>query len=151
MTNRWVLNVDEDPETGDAIIIFPEDFLEATGWKEGDNLKWTDLGNNSWQLKKQEYDVSEEELLNELEELTREFELIKEDNMAKAKPAVNKIADKLSKVNDSFSVNMYDNGYMLEISGRNSDGDYKSVKIMCSSIAQLHSVIDEATALERDE
>jgi hypothetical protein len=149
MTDRWILNVIEDPETGDAIITFPEDFLEQTGWKEGDNLKWTDLGNGSWSLTKQ--DVTEQDLLDELDELAREFELIKEDNMAKAKPAVNKIADKLSKVNDSFTVNMYDNGYMLEISGRNSDGDYKSVKIMCSSIAQLHSVIDEATALERDE
>jgi len=101
--------------------------------------------------KKPMSELSEQDLIDELEELTREFELIKEDNMAKAKPAVNKISDKLSKVNDSFSVNMYDNGYMLEISGRNSDGDYKSVKIMCSSIAQLHSVIDEATELERDE
>lgn len=149
MTNRWILDVVEDPDTGDAVITFPEDFLEQTGWKEGDNLKWTDLGNGSWQLTKQ--DVTEQDLIDELEELTREFELIKEDNMAKARPAVNKIADKLSKVNDSFNVYMYDNGYMLEISGRNSDGDYKSVKIMCSSIEQLHSVIAEATALERDE
>lgn len=96
-------------------------------------------------------DLSEEELLEALEELKREFEFIKEDNMAKSRTAVNKIADKLSKVNDSFSVNMYDNGYMLEISGRNSDGDYKSVKIMCGTLAQLHSVIDEATSMERDE
>jgi hypothetical protein len=101
--------------------------------------------------KRKKSDTTEQDLINELEELTREFELIKEDNMAKAKPAVNKIADKLSKVNDSFNVYMYDNGYMLEISGRNSDGDYKSVKIMCSSIAQLHAVIEEATTLERDE
>ena len=149
MTDRWILNVIEDPETGDAIITFPEDFLEQTGWKEGDNLKWTDLGNGSWSLTKQ--DVTEQDLIDELEELKREFELITEDNMAKTKPAVNKIADKLSKVNDSFTVYMYDNGYMLEISGRNRDSDYKSVKIMCNSIEQLHSVINEATELERDE
>lgn len=149
MTNRWILDVVEDPDTGDAIITFPEDFLEQTGWKEGDNLKWTDLGNGSWSLTKQ--DVTEQDLIDELEELKREFELINEDNMAKSRTAVNKIADKLSKVNDSFSVNMYDNGYMLEISGRNSDGDYKSVKIMCGTLAQLHSVIDEAASMERDE
>ena len=102
-------------------------------------------------MTKRKKPMSEQDLIDELDELTREFELIKEDHMAKVRPAVNKIADKLSKVNDSFNVYMYDNGYMLEISGRNSDGDYKSVKIMCSSIAQLHAVIEEATTLERDE
>lgn len=96
-------------------------------------------------------ELSEQELIDELEEIKRQFELITEDNMAKAKHVVNKIADKLSKVNDSFTVHMYDNGYMVEISGRNRDNDYKSVKIMCSSIEQLQSVINEATELERDE
>ena len=31
---------------------------------------------------------------------------------------VTKISDKLAKVNDNFTVNMYDNGYMLEIGVR---------------------------------
>ena len=33
------------------------------------------------------------------------------------------IAQKLEKVNDNFSIYMYDNGYMFEISGRNSSDD----------------------------
>lgn len=49
----WTLTIDEDPETGDGILTFPEDLLAATGWKEGDNLLWTDLKNGSWQLIKQ--------------------------------------------------------------------------------------------------
>ena len=50
----WTLEVEEDPKTGDAILKFPEDLLETAGWKEGDVLDWTDLGNGSWQLIKKE-------------------------------------------------------------------------------------------------
>lgn len=53
----WVLDVQEDPETGDAMIQFPEDFLELTGWQEGDTLEWTDLGDGSWSLTKKEKDA----------------------------------------------------------------------------------------------
>ena len=31
----WVLPVDDD-----GVVTFPEDFLEQTGWKEGDTLQW---------------------------------------------------------------------------------------------------------------
>lgn len=37
---HWVTTVQEDPETGDAIIEFPEDLLAEVGWKEGDVLNW---------------------------------------------------------------------------------------------------------------
>ena len=50
--NQWALTVEEDPETGDGILTFPPDLLEATGWKEGDTLEWIDLKNGSWQLQK---------------------------------------------------------------------------------------------------
>jgi len=62
--NSWTLTVEEDPETGDGILTFPEDFLEQTGWQEGDELVWTDLGNDSWQLTKkaeQEFTTPEED------------------------------------------------------------------------------------------
>jgi hypothetical protein len=70
--------------------------------------------------------------------------------MAKTK-AVNKISDKLTKVNESFTVYMYDNGYMLEVSGRDSENDYKTVKIMVNELAQLAALVQEATEMERDE
>lgn len=34
----WVANIEEDPETGDAILVFPEGMMEEMGWKEGDVL-----------------------------------------------------------------------------------------------------------------
>jgi hypothetical protein len=63
---------------------------------------------------------------------------------------VNTIGEKMTKVTDSFSVNMYDNGFMLEITGRNKDNDYKNVKLMCSTLDELLTVIKEATEMERD-
>jgi bifunctional DNA-binding transcriptional regulator/antitoxin component of YhaV-PrlF toxin-antitoxin module len=37
---HWITTVQEDPNTGDAIIEFPDDLLAAVGWKEGDTLNW---------------------------------------------------------------------------------------------------------------
>jgi len=54
MTQNWTLNVEEDPETGDAILTFPPDMLEKAGWKEGDTLEWIDRKDGSWELKKKE-------------------------------------------------------------------------------------------------
>lgn len=69
MTNKWTLEVQEDPETGDAIIEFPPELMEQAGWKEGDNLTWRDLGNGSWSLTKQlpEVTIEEEEAWRDLE------------------------------------------------------------------------------------
>jgi hypothetical protein len=50
--NSWTLKVEEDPETGDAMITFPPDLLEKAGWKEGDTLNWIDQKDGSWQLTK---------------------------------------------------------------------------------------------------
>ena len=50
--NRWTVTVEEDPETGDAILPFPPELLEQTGWKEGDVLIWKDQGDGSWLLEK---------------------------------------------------------------------------------------------------
>ena len=48
----WTLEVEEDLETGDAVLQFPEDLLKTAGWQEGDTLNWTDLGNGTWSLVK---------------------------------------------------------------------------------------------------
>ena len=57
MNNKsWTLDVEEDPENGDAILNLPPDLLEAVGWVEGDVLNWEDNKDGSWTLtKKPEY------------------------------------------------------------------------------------------------
>lgn len=58
--------------------------------------------------------------------------------------------DKLVKVNDNFTIYMYDNGYMLEISGRSNTDDWATAKILCNSLDELVALITEATDMERD-
>ena len=62
---------------------------------------------------------------------------------------ISKIADKLDKVNESFTVNMYDNGFMIEIGGRKND-DWKTAKVMCQTLEQVYAVISEASTMTRD-
>lgn len=57
---------------------------------------------------------------------------------------------KLEKVSDSFTVNMYDNGFMVEINGRDKKEDWATAKIMCTSIDDLVDLIKEITTMERD-
>ena len=63
---------------------------------------------------------------------------------------VSNLSDKLVKVNESFTVNMYDNGFMIEVGGRNKKGDYTNAKIMCSNVDQLQALVAEACSMERD-
>lgn len=49
--NSWVLEVQEDPENpGELMLQFTDEILELAGWKAGDTLIWTDIGNGSWSL-----------------------------------------------------------------------------------------------------
>jgi hypothetical protein len=68
-----------------------------------------------------------------------------------AKKQITSIKDKLAKVNESFSVNMYDNGFMFEISGKDAEGEWKTAKIMCATADQLLALVKEATEADRDE
>lgn len=60
-----------------------------------------------------------------------------------------KIADKLSKVDESFNVYMYDNGYMFEIGGRDNDDDWATAKIMCATMDEIAALAHEAASMER--
>lgn len=48
--NKWILEVNEDPETGDCFIQFPPDLLEQANWQIGDNIEWKDNGDGSYSL-----------------------------------------------------------------------------------------------------
>jgi len=69
--------------------------------------------------------------------------------MATAK-TVTKLSDKLTKVNDNFSVHMYDNGFMVEVGGRNKKSDYVSARILCSTLEEVQALVAEACVMERD-
>ncbi len=69
--------------------------------------------------------------------------------MATAK-AVNKFSDKLTKINESYTINRYDNGYMVEASGRNKKGDYVSAKILCNTLDEVLALVREAGEMDLD-
>lgn len=54
-----------------------------------------------------------------------------------------KITDKLVKVDNTFTVNKYDNGYMVEIGGRNSGDDWANVKIICNTLDDVVALLNE--------
>ena len=67
-----------------------------------------------------------------------------------ATKAVSKLSDKLTKVNESFTINMYDNGYMIEVGGRNKKSDYVTAKILVTTPDELLALVREATEMDRD-
>jgi hypothetical protein len=76
MTNKWTITLEEaDDGSGDLVMPLPQDLLVGAGWQEGDTLNWTDLGNGTWSLTKQQPDVTIEE-----EEAWRDIERKQNDN-----------------------------------------------------------------------
>ena len=68
-----------------------------------------------------------------------------------SKKLIKNISDKLTKVSDTFSVKMYDNGYVFEICGRDDNDDYKTARILCNTIEEVQTLMVEATQIEKDE
>ena len=60
-----------------------------------------------------------------------------------------KLSDKLAKADDSLNVYFYDNGYMVEVPGRDSNDDWKTAKIMCASLEEVNAIVAEAASMER--
>jgi hypothetical protein len=49
---KWRLPVEVDGLTGDCLVTFPDDLLEAANLKEGDQVQWIDRGDGSFELRK---------------------------------------------------------------------------------------------------
>jgi hypothetical protein len=50
---------------------------------------------------------------------------------------------KLVKVNESITINRYDNGWMVEIGGRNKKDDWATAKTVCNTEAEVLDLIKE--------
>ena len=58
---------------------------------------------------------------------------------------------KLAKVNESITINRYDNAWMVEIGGRGADnGDWKNSKTVCNTEQELLDVIKEWNTMDLD-
>jgi glycine cleavage system H lipoate-binding protein len=58
---------------------------------------------------------------------------------------------KLTKVNESISINRYDNGWMVEIGGRNKKEDWTNTKTLCNTEEELIQLIKEYNTMELDQ
>ena len=66
------------------------------------------------------------------------------------KTTVSKISDKLTKINESYTVYRYDNGFMMEAGGRNKKGDYVTAKILCNTLDEVLALVKEAGEMDLD-
>ena len=66
------------------------------------------------------------------------------------KTTVSKISDKLIKINESYTVYRYDNGFMIEAGGRNKKGDYVTAKILCNTLDEVLILVKEAGEMDLD-
>jgi hypothetical protein len=66
-----------------------------------------------------------------------------------ARKPIKKLSDKVEKVNEQFTVNMYDNGFMVEVSGRDSADEWVVAKIMVPTIEELNALVKEVSEMER--
>ena len=57
---------------------------------------------------------------------------------------------KLAKVNESITINRYDNGWMVEIGGRDDENDWKTVKSVCNSEDEVIALVKEWNSMEID-
>lgn len=67
-----------------------------------------------------------------------------------AKKSIQRLGDKLSKVGDSLTINLYDNGFMVEVSGKNLKDDWSTAKILCATIDDVVLLLTEAAEMERE-
>ena len=58
--------------------------------------------------------------------------------------------NKLEKVSESITINRYDNGYMVEVTGRDDDNDWKTSKVICNTEEEMLTVVKEWNSMDLD-
>ena len=58
---------------------------------------------------------------------------------------------KLAKVNESITINRYDNGWMVEIGGRNKKDDWATTKSVCNTEEEVIALIKEWNTFPLDQ
>ena len=64
------------------------------------------------------------------------------------KKTVKTISDKLVKVGENFTIYRYDNGFMIEVQGRDTDDEYTTAKILVNTVDELVALVREAVEME---
>lgn len=59
------------------------------------------------------------------------------------------ITEKFKKVNESFTVTMCENGYMVEIGGEDLKDDWNDKKLLVNTVGDLHTLLDQIVQMPR--
>jgi hypothetical protein len=59
------------------------------------------------------------------------------------------LSTKLSKVNESITINRYDNAWMVEVSGSDKNADWIVTKTVCNTESDLVALIKEWNGIEK--
>jgi hypothetical protein len=63
---------------------------------------------------------------------------------------ITKVSDKLAKVGENVNVYFYDNAYMVEVSGRNSEDDWATAKLVCRDLSEVQTLLEEIDSLPKE-
>ena len=66
------------------------------------------------------------------------------------KKTITQVSDKLAKVSECVNIHFYDNAYMLEVSGRDSDDEWATVKLVCRDLIEVQTLLTEIDSLPKD-
>ena len=58
--------------------------------------------------------------------------------------------NKLTKVSETITINRYNNGWMVEVGGRDKKQDWKSTKTICNTEEEMIAVVKEWNSLDLD-
>ena len=61
-----------------------------------------------------------------------------------------KFSDKLKLINVGYTVNKYDNGFMVEVTGRDNEDEYKTVRILAANVDELVELIKDLALIKVD-
>lgn len=61
-----------------------------------------------------------------------------------------KSLDKLVKVNENITINRYDNGWMVEVGGRDKKEDWSTAKVVCNTEDEVLNLIKQWNTLPLD-
>jgi hypothetical protein len=57
---------------------------------------------------------------------------------------------KLTRVSENITINRYDNGWMVEVAGRNKKEDWANAKILCNTEEEVIALIKEYNSMDVD-
>jgi len=61
-----------------------------------------------------------------------------------------RVSDKLTKVSECVNVYFYDNAYMVEVSGKNAEDDWATVKLVCRDLSEVQTLLEEVDSLPKE-